>query len=131
VRARAGDERVAHRLVGLEAALGVPREALGDKVDEEVVVALEDSGEALRGRTASAALRVDDRARRTGRVCSARGENERPVCEGESERKAREEDAPKKRRLRELRSTRYLSGTPMISMMHASCSCSFSPGKIG
>lgn len=37
----------------------------------------------------------------------------------------------KKSFLRELRSTRYLSGIPNTSMMQASCSCSFSPGKIG
>jgi len=29
------------------------------------------------------------------------------------------------------RSSRAMSGGPKISMMHASCSCSFSPGKIG
>jgi hypothetical protein len=33
--------------------------------------------------------------------------------------------------LRELFSMRCFSGGPKISIMHASCSCSFSPGKIG
>lgn len=41
------------------------------------------------------------------------------------------DDSPKNSFLRELRSTRYLSGSPSTSMMQASCSCSFSPGKIG
>lgn len=40
-------------------------------------------------------------------------------------------DAPKNILRRELFSTMYLSGTPSTSIKHASCSCSFSPGKIG
>lgn len=37
----------------------------------------------------------------------------------------------KKSLLRELRLTKSLSGTPRTSMIQESCSCSFSPGKIG
>lgn len=40
-------------------------------------------------------------------------------------------DVPKKSLLRELRLMNSLSGIPKTSMMQASCSCSFSPGKMG
>ena len=39
--------------------------------------------------------------------------------------------SPKKILLRELLLTKSLSGTPRTSMIQESCSCSFSPGKIG
>ena len=41
------------------------------------------------------------------------------------------QDTPKNSFLRELLLTNSLSGTPRTSMMQDSCSCSFSPGKIG
>jgi hypothetical protein len=40
-------------------------------------------------------------------------------------------DVPKNSRLRELRLISSFSGGPSTSMMQESCSCSFSPGKIG
>ena len=40
-------------------------------------------------------------------------------------------DTPKNNFLRELLLTNSFSGTPRTSMMQDSCSCSFSPGKMG
>lgn len=60
--------RVAHRGVGLETTVGVPRETLGDEVDKQLVVRLENLSECLGAGTTTTALRVDDGARRTCRV---------------------------------------------------------------
>lgn len=114
-----------HRSVWSHSPIGVPGEALGDEVDEELVVRLEHLSERLCARTPTTALRIDDWSRRTGRVCAGLGVSR--VCLAQYVTL----HSPKKRRLRVLRSTRYLSGSPMTSMIQASCSCSFSPGKIG
>lgn len=119
------EELTAKSRFRLKTTVRVPGQALGDKVDKELVVRLEDLRERLRARTTPTALRVDDRTRRSSRIWSKTMSGEVPSDkEGLG-------DGPKKRRFRELRSTRYFSGSPMTSIMHASCSCSFSPGKIG
>jgi hypothetical protein len=52
-------------------------------------------------------------------------------CKLLSQPRASRPDLPKKFFFRVDFSTIALSGKPMTSMMQASCSCSFSPGKIG
>lgn len=69
LHAHACDEGVVSGFVGLHAALGVPAEAAGDKVEEGLVVALESLAERL-GRWLSAATLVGNKG--TGlveRVC--------------------------------------------------------------
>ena len=112
-----------HRRLRLEPPVRVPREALGDKVDKELVVAFEGLGEGLRGRPAAFALGIDKWSRRATGICKKRS----AVDHNEIPRG----DAPKNSLRRLDRLMISLSGTPKTSMIHASCSCSFSPGKMG
>lgn len=57
-----------HRRVRFATTIGVPDETLGDKVNEEFVVALEYLCEGLCARTTSATFRIDNRSRCTSRI---------------------------------------------------------------
>jgi hypothetical protein len=57
-----------HGGLGLESAIRVPGEALGDEVDKELVFALENLGEGAGGRTAAFAFGIDEGTRRASSI---------------------------------------------------------------
>lgn len=56
------------RLLGFEPPFRIPREALGDKVNEEFVVAAQHLGERLGSRSPSSTLGVHNRSRNAARI---------------------------------------------------------------
>jgi hypothetical protein len=53
-----GNKGVSHRVLGLDAALGVPHETFRDKINEKLIVAAENLGKGLCAWPSSAPLRV-------------------------------------------------------------------------
>jgi hypothetical protein len=81
-----------------------------------------------------ASVFVPGRRRRPLELMTARGAPPGSSKDGISqveEQRLHKIELPKKSFLRELRLTNSLSGMPSTSMIQESCSCSFSPGKIG
>lgn len=54
---------MSHRWLGLEALVGIPREALCDEIDKKLIVTLEHGRERLGARAAASAFGVDKGAR--------------------------------------------------------------------
>ena len=57
-----------HRILRLDATLGVPHKTLSDEVNEKFIVAAENLGEGFSSRSSPASLRVYHRPRGTGGV---------------------------------------------------------------
>lgn len=57
-----------HRILRLDATLGVPHKTLGDEVNEKFIVAAENLGEGFSSWSSPASLRVHHRSRGTGGV---------------------------------------------------------------
>lgn len=114
--------RVAHRRLGLEPAVRIPGQTFRDKVDKELVFAFQHLSERPAAGSTALAFGVDEWPRRSARVYTS------------AAHLSTEYDgfySPKNSFLRCALLMMDGSGTPRTSMMQASCSCSFSPGKIG
>ena len=117
------NEWVAHRSLWLDPSFGIPDETFRNEVHELFIITTQNLCKCLRPWSPSTTFWIDHCSWWAVGIYRMRDETKRWRGVWGL--------VPKNNFLRELRLTYSFSGIPSTSMIQDSCSCSFSPGKIG